>query len=78
MITTIAPVASILDFHRDLYQTAIRERARIAIELGKAGRSPQDISDILDASVQIPVIEHETILGREVQQKPAAVETPVS
>ncbi|MDO8642093.1 MAG: hypothetical protein Q7R76_00680 [Candidatus Woesearchaeota archaeon] len=78
MIISIAPIASILEFQRDLYTTAVTERARIAIELGKAGRSPKDISDILDASVQIPVIEHDAILKQEVQQRQPVAETPVS
>lgn len=36
------------------YQKAVEERGKIAIELGKSGRSPDDISRIVNSTVPLP------------------------
>ena len=64
VIDAMFPMAHVLDTIRDAYKTTVKERARVSIELGKAGRTPKDISDILNAGLPMPDIE----LGNQVRQ----------
>ena len=44
----------ILSTYRSNYANAIEQRAKVVIELGRAGKNGQEISDILDSTMPIP------------------------
>ena len=47
-------VRAIGDTHKQVMHKAYEERGRAMVELAKVGKTPEEISDILDSSLPLP------------------------